>query len=121
MSHLGEYSTKVFSVPSTIPGSIPRKRGFFGSLFLGFILSRKIPGSIPGKMSPFQSATVVFDRIAQERISTKSLAGIPKHLRSVCCQHHYVFFMPGNPVIIIGILHEKMDFLARLANRINEE
>lgn len=62
-----------------------------------------------------------FDRIAQDRISTKSLAGIPKNLRSVRCQHHYVFFTPGDPVIVIGILHEKMDFLSRLANRVSEE
>jgi hypothetical protein len=59
MSHPGEHSTKVFSVPSKIPGTIPGKRGFFGSLFLASILSEKIPGTIPGKMPPFQSATVV--------------------------------------------------------------
>jgi hypothetical protein len=46
-------------VPSKIPGTIPGKRGFFGSLFLASILSGKIPGSLPGKMPPFQSATVV--------------------------------------------------------------
>ena len=59
MSHLGEHSTKVFWFQARIPGSIPGKRGFFGSLFLASILSGKIPGSIPGKMPPFQSATVV--------------------------------------------------------------
>ena len=62
-----------------------------------------------------------FDRIAPGRISAKSIAGIPKNLRSVRCQHHYVFFIPGDPVIVIAILHEKMDFLSRLANRMNEE
>src|SRR5260370_42699436 len=35
------------------------KRGVFGSLFLGSVLSRKIPGTIPGNMPRFQSATVV--------------------------------------------------------------
>jgi toxin ParE1/3/4 len=62
-----------------------------------------------------------FNRIAQGRISSKSVAGIPKSLRLVRCQHHYVFFMPGDPVIVVAVLHEKMDFLSRLENRMNEE
>jgi toxin ParE1/3/4 len=62
-----------------------------------------------------------FNRIAQDRISTKPIVGIPKNLRSARCQHHYVFFIPGDPVIIVAILHEKMDFLSRLANRMSEE
>ena len=35
-------------------------------------------------------------------------------LRSIRCEHHYIFFLKGDKPIILAILHEKMDFIIRL-------
>jgi hypothetical protein len=59
MVHRGEHSTKVFSTPGKIPGTLPGKRVFFG----GFFLDGKILGTIPGKTPRFQSATVVMQQV----------------------------------------------------------
>lgn len=50
----------------------------------------------------------------------KSLKEIHPSLRVAHCQHHYVFCLPreGSPVLIVAILHERMDWLVRLAGRL---
>lgn len=42
-------------------------------------------------------------------------------LRMAHCEHHYVFFLPREhvPTLIVAILHERMDLIARLADRLN--
>lgn len=42
-------------------------------------------------------------------------------LRMAHCEHHYVFFLPREHVatLIVAILHERMDLIARLADRLN--
>lgn len=37
-------------------------------------------------------------------------------------EHHFVFCLPceGRPALIVAIFHERMDVLARLADRLNE-
>lgn len=54
-----------------------------------------------------------FSQIASGEITGKRL---PDHenLRSVRCEHHYIFFQSGKQVIILRVLHEKMDFASRL-------
>lgn len=41
-------------------------------------------------------------------------------LRMVHCEHHYVFCLPQGraPALIVAILHERMDLMARLADRL---
>ncbi len=42
-------------------------------------------------------------------------------LRMFRCQHHYMFYVLQNKtVIVVGILHEKMDLLQRLQERIQD-
>ncbi len=41
-------------------------------------------------------------------------------LRVSHCQHHYLFYLTDNKrIIIVGILHEKMDLIQRLQERIH--
>jgi toxin ParE1/3/4 len=53
-------------------------------------------------------------------MAKRPLPGRPR-LQSMRCQHHYVFFLTakqsGKP-IIIAILHENMDLIARLKERL---
>ncbi|WP_240002209.1 hypothetical protein [Photorhabdus sp. S14-60] len=41
-------------------------------------------------------------------------------LRMARCEHHYVFCLPRKdaPALIVAIFHERMDLLARLADRL---
>lgn len=52
----------------------------------------------------------------------RSLADIHPGLRVVHCQHHYIFCLPreGEFALIVAVLHERMDLMARLANRLNK-
>lgn len=38
------------------------------------------------------------------------------------CQHHYVFAVdtPGEPVTIVAVLHENMDLMTRLLDRVGD-
>lgn len=57
---------------------------------------------------------------ARSRISRSVLERYPT-LRVSRCEHHYVFYLqPENqPPRIIAVLHEKMDMLQRLTNRLS--
>ncbi len=41
-------------------------------------------------------------------------------LRMVHCEHHYIFCLPRSdaPALIVAILHERMDLIARVAGRL---
>ena len=42
-------------------------------------------------------------------------------LRMFRCQHHYMFYLlQDQTVIVLGILHEKMDLIQRLQERIHD-
>jgi len=42
-------------------------------------------------------------------------------LRVSHCQHHHLFYLTANKrIIIVGILHEKMDLIQRLQERIRD-
>lgn len=44
-------------------------------------------------------------------------------LRVTRCEHHYVFSLheESTPALIVAILHEKMDLMARLRERLDQE
>ena len=48
------------------------------------------------------------------------LPEIRKDLRVMRCQNHYIYCLPrkGEPALILAVLHERMDLLARIANRL---
>ncbi len=43
-------------------------------------------------------------------------------LRVARCEHHYIFCLPREnaPALIVAILHERMDLMARLAGRLDD-
>lgn len=57
-----------------------------------------------------------FDKIVNNKIISKTPLARYKTLKSVKCEHHYIFFLQNNKTTIIAILHEKMDFIRRLEN-----
>lgn len=54
-----------------------------------------------------------------------SSAPIPQRpeLRVSRCRHHHVFFLheEGSPALILAVLHEKMDLMTRLRERLDPE
>ena len=60
--------------------------------------------------------------IAAGKVPFKDLSALYPALRMARCQHHYIFCLPREhaPALIVAILHERMDLLRRLADRLNE-
>lgn len=59
-------------------------------------------------------------RVAQGKGRFKDLSDIYPALRMAHCQHHYLFCLPrtNEPALIVAILHERMDLMARLADKL---
>jgi plasmid stabilization system protein ParE len=60
------------------------------------------------------------DRIADERGRYRIETGFSRPVRVLRCQHHYIFCLPrdGGPALILAILHERMDLLTRITERL---
>lgn len=50
----------------------------------------------------------------------KDMSALYPRLRMARCSHHYVFCLPrdGAPALIIAILHERMDLVTQLTDRL---
>ena len=50
----------------------------------------------------------------------KDMSFLLRGLRMASCGKHFIFCMPqaGRPSVILAILHERMDLMARLKNRL---
>jgi toxin ParE1/3/4 len=51
---------------------------------------------------------------------TEGKQPLPKSpdVRVIRCEHHYIFFLKRTPPLILAVLHERMDLIARLKNRL---
>ncbi|MCL2897400.1 type II toxin-antitoxin system RelE/ParE family toxin [Brenneria sp. WC1b.1] len=51
----------------------------------------------------------------------KDMSELWPTLRMAHCEHHYVFCLPreNEPVLVVAIFHERMELMARLAERLN--
>lgn len=60
-------------------------------------------------------------RLAANPLRFRDMSDLYPALRMAHCEHHYVFCLPQNdaPALIVAILHERMDLMARLADRLN--
>ena len=58
------------------------------------------------------------ERIAAGRVQVKLVPGLDR-IRSYRCQHHYLFFIEQNSsVVVIAVLHERMNLIERLRDRL---
>lgn len=50
----------------------------------------------------------------------KDMSALYPTLRMARCEHHYVFCLPrrDTPALIVALFHERMDLMARLADRL---
>lgn len=58
--------------------------------------------------------------LAAGRGAFRDMSALFPALRMARCEHHYVFCLPREnaPALIVAILHERMDLMARLADRL---
>jgi len=60
------------------------------------------------------------ERLVAGQGAFKDMAALYPALRMVRCEHHYIFCLPRDdvPALIVAIFHERMDLIARLADRL---
>lgn len=74
----------------------------------------------------FDQAEVYFEQmeacckaVADGRARSKGLNALPSGVRIHHCKHHYIVYLDEDRrIIIIAILHERMDFMRRLKDRL---
>lgn len=61
-----------------------------------------------------------FRRIAGRRARSKGFSERYPQVQVTRCEHHYVFFLrpEGQKPVIFAVLHERMDMLARIGERL---
>ncbi len=61
-----------------------------------------------------------FENIAAEKTASRQFSEKYPQARVTHCEHHYVFYLEleGKPPRIFAVLHERMDLLARLKDRL---
>lgn len=61
-----------------------------------------------------------FGRVAAAESGAKDMSALYPELRMSRCGHHYIFCLPRDeaPALIVAILHERMDLISRLADRL---
>lgn len=59
-------------------------------------------------------------RLAAGEGPFKDMSALYPQLRMMHCEHHYIFCLPRNtaPALVIAVLHERMDLMVRLAERL---
>ncbi|MBW4985285.1 type II toxin-antitoxin system RelE/ParE family toxin [Mameliella sp. CS4] len=58
------------------------------------------------------------DAIGTRRARSKAFDQLPDDVRILRCEHHYVVWLVASQPIIIAVLHERMDFVQRLKDRL---
>lgn len=60
------------------------------------------------------------ERVASGQGQFKTVPALFPDLRITRCEHHYIFCLPRNgaPALVVAILHERMDLMTRLADRL---
>ena len=60
------------------------------------------------------------ERIASDEALCRSFKEIDPRLNSHHCEHHYIFFLSSSDQpVVIAVLHERMDLLERLKDRLD--
>lgn len=59
-----------------------------------------------------------FTTIAEGKANTRPSPTGETGLEFLRCEHHYIFFLKTSPIQVIRVLHERMDFLERLKERL---
>ncbi len=56
--------------------------------------------------------------IASGRIRSRQFEQLPDDISIHRCEHHFIVWLRGDRPIVIAVLHERMDFIRRLKERL---
>lgn len=61
-----------------------------------------------------------FRKLATKEVASRAFSETYPAAHVTRCEHHFIFYIQSenNPPIIFAILHERMDIIARLQNRL---
>jgi toxin ParE1/3/4 len=61
-----------------------------------------------------------FRKVASKKVTSRAFSETYPEALVTRCEHHFIFYIQSeeNPPIIFAILHERMDLLVRLQNRL---
>ena len=59
-----------------------------------------------------------FSEIATDDVFCRTIFIEDDEVKYVRCEHHYIFFLSEKKPIILGIIHEKRDFVSVLKKRL---
>ena len=66
----------------------------------------------------FDQIEACCDAVGKDGARSRSFDELPGDVRIHRCEHHYIVWLTGDRPIIIAILHERMDFVQRLKDRL---
>lgn len=66
----------------------------------------------------FSQIEACCENVGDGTARSKTLDGLPNAVCIHRCQQHYIIWLADNRSIVIAILHERMNFLRRLKNRL---
>lgn len=66
-----------------------------------------------------EALDMCFEKIAKKNITAKKFSLNYSNLFYVLCEKHYIFYLEGNPCVVIAILHQSMDIVKHLKQRSN--
>ena len=58
------------------------------------------------------------DAVGEGRVRSRSFDTLPEGVSIHRCEHHYIVWLDANRPVVIAILHERMDFVRRLKDRL---
>lgn len=59
------------------------------------------------------------EAVGSGKARSKPVKGLTDNINVHRCEQHYIFFLPSERPIILAILHGRMDFVARLQERLS--
>ena len=66
----------------------------------------------------FDQIEACCEAVGDRRARSKTLARLQEGVHIHRCEHHFIVWLIGNRPIIIAILHERMDLMRRLKDRL---
>lgn len=66
----------------------------------------------------FDQIEACCDAIGEGRGQPKSFDELPENVRIHRCEHHYIVWLTSDRPVVIAVLHERMNFVHRLKDRL---
>ena len=66
----------------------------------------------------FERIEACCEAVGDRRARSKTLDSLPDGVRVHRCEHHYIVWLDADRSVVIAILHERMNFMRQLKDRL---